>query len=213
MFKAIIFDMDGVIIDSEPLWEKSEKILLRKFDLEYNPVYREKILGLNQIDSAGLLRDTFNLEITVQEIIDERLKILIDLYRNELNLIDGIEKIISDSKKKNLKVGLASSSPMYVVEFVLEFFDIKKYFNTIVSGDCTTNGKPEPDIYLEAASQLEIDPRDCIAVEDSINGVKAAMKAGMYCIAIPDKRIRTDKYQIADLILRDLSEIILDDII
>ena len=103
--------MDGVIIDSEPLWEKSEKILMNNIGIEYNPSYRENIIGLNQSDSACLLRDTFNLKISVPEIIDKRLKILLKLYKKELKLIDGIEKIISEAEMKNLKIGLASSSP------------------------------------------------------------------------------------------------------
>ncbi|MGI9533569.1 MAG: HAD family hydrolase [Thermodesulfobacteriota bacterium] len=213
MFKAIIFDMDGVIINSEPLWEKSEKILMNNFGLAYNSDYRDKILGLNQTDSACLLRDTFNINKTVNEIIDERLKILLRLYEDELTLINGIEKLISDSLKKRLKVGLASSSPMRIIEFVLNKFEIKKYFHSVVSGECTINGKPHPDIYIKASKQLGIDPGECIAVEDSINGTISAKNAGMYCIAIPDTRLLINEYKIADLIVNRLSDIKIDDLI
>ena len=204
--------MDGVIIDSEPLWEKSEKILMNNIGLEYNPVYRDKILGLNQNDSAQLLKDTFNLNRSIQEIIDERLKVLLKLYDSELKLVDGINKVISDSEKKGLKIGLASSSPMRVIDFVLNKFAIRRHFHSVVSGECTANGKPEPDIYLEASRQLGTEPGKCIAVEDSINGVISAKNAGMYCIAVPDPRLDTEKYSRADLIVFQISELRLDDI-
>ncbi|MGI9553740.1 MAG: HAD family hydrolase [Thermodesulfobacteriota bacterium] len=207
MYKAIIFDMDGVIIDSEPLWEKSEKILLNSFGLSYNPVYRDKILGLNQNDSANLLRDTFNLDKTLDEIIDERLKILLRLYKDELKLINGIENLIIDSHDYKLKVGLASSSPMKIINFVLNKFGLNKYFDAVISGECTENGKPHPDIYLEASKQLEVTPSECIAVEDSINGTISAKNAGMYCIAVPDPRLNIKDYQKADLIVKSLTAI------
>ena len=211
MFKAIIFDMDGVVIDSEPLWEKSEKILIGNYGMDYKTDYRDKILGLNQSDSARLMKETFNLELTIQEIIQKRLEILLSLYKNELKLIDGIEKILYESSK-NFKVGLASSSPREIIDFVLDKFEINKYFQSVVSGDCTNNGKPDPDIYLEAAKQLKTKPENCIAIEDSINGVLSAKNAGMYCIAIPDKRLERKKYKMADLIVDNISEIRIDEI-
>ena len=213
IFKAIVFDMDGVIVDSEPLWEKSERIFMHNMGLEYNPLYRDKILGLNQKDSALLLRDTFNLKISIGEIIEERLKILLQLYKNELKLIDGIEKILSESLNENLKVGLASSSPMNIIEFVLNKFEIKKYFHSLVSGECTENGKPDPDIYIEAAKRLGTEPEKCIAVEDSINGVISAKNAGMYCVAVPDKRLPLDGYRLADVIVDNISEISLGNLV
>ncbi|MGI9534635.1 MAG: HAD family hydrolase [Thermodesulfobacteriota bacterium] len=211
MYNAIIFDMDGVIIDSEPLWEQSEKILINNYGMDYKTDYRDKILGLNQSDSARLIRETFNLKLTIQEIIQKRLDILLSLYNKELKLIDGIEKILDESTK-NFKVGLASSSPKNIIEFVLDKFEISKYFQSVVSGDCTKNGKPEPDIYLEAAKQLRTKPENCIVVEDSINGVLAAKNAGMYCIAIPDKKLEREKYEMADLIVDNFFEIRIDEI-
>ena len=157
------------------------------------------------------MKETFNLELTIQEIIQKRLEILLSLYKYELKLIDGIEKILYESSK-NFKVGLASSSPKEIIDFVLDKFEINKYFQSVVSGDCTNNGKPDPDIYLEAAKQLKTKPENCIAIEDSINGVLSAKNAGMYCIAIPDKRLERKKYKMADLIVDNISEIRIDEI-
>ena len=102
---------------------------------------------------------------------------------------------------------------MNVIDFVLNKFGKRKYFHSVVSGECTTNGKPEPDIYLEASRQLDTEPENCIAVEDSINGVISAKNAGMYCIAVPDPRLDIEKYSGADLIVSRISDLRLDDII
>ena len=96
MYKAVVFDMDGVIIDSEPLWEKAEKLFIEGFGMDYNPEYRDKIVGLNQNDSANLIKNSFDLEISVDNIINQRIEILTELYEKELKLIDGILKIINE---------------------------------------------------------------------------------------------------------------------
>ncbi len=199
--------MDGVLIDSEPLWEKTEKILMTRRGIIYKPTYRDKILGLNQKDSAILLKDEFSLKESVNEIIEERIQILLRIYEHELNLMYGVIKLLRELNNMELKIALASSSPMKVINYVLNKFSLNEYFNTVVSGECTENGKPAPDIYFEAASRLKEAPLNCIAIEDSVNGVLSSKNAGMYCIAIPDKRVNIEKYKIADLVLNDISEI------
>ncbi len=207
MIKAVIFDMDGVMIDSEPLWEKTERELLARRDIQYTPTYREKILGLNQNDSGKLLKDTFSLPESVGELVDERLDILIGIYDKELELVKGLRRLLSDLGEKRLSLAVASSSPMRVIEYVLDRFSLHKYFEAVVSGECTENGKPHPDIYIHAAKELCVLPTECVAIEDSINGVRSAKAAGMKCIAIPDKRIDPGKFTAADHILNNLLSI------
>lgn len=213
MSKAVIFDMDGVIIKSEPLWEKTEKILLKSKDIEYTPIYRDRIVGLNQNDSAKLLIDTFNLKDSISTIIQQRIQILLKIYKNELNLTKGLENLLIQIKNKKVLIGLASSSPIEVIQYVLEKFSIYKYFDTVVSGECTKKGKPNPDIYLLTAKNLKVKPEQCLVIEDSINGVKSAKSAGMYCIAIPEKRFKINEFAIADKIINNLEEIELDKIL
>ncbi len=207
MIKAVIFDMDGVMIDSEPLWEKTERILLAKRGIDYNPTYRDKIVGLNQNDSGRLMKETFNLIETVEEIIAERIEILLDLYEKELELMPGLLPILKGLKESEFLLALASSSPIRVINFVLDKFSLRKFFSVVVSGDFIELGKPHPDIYIYTAKRLGIEPRECVVIEDSINGVKAAKGAGMICIAVPDKRLEQREFQIADLVVDSLGMI------
>lgn len=207
MIKAVIFDMDGVMIDSEPLWEKTEHILLGRRDIKYTPDYRDKIVGLNQNDSGKLLIDTFGLNEKVEDIINERVEILTEIYEQELEVVAELIPLLDELQEHNFDLAVASSSPMRLINFVLDMFSLHKYFPIVVSGECTDDGKPHPAIYLHTAEQLEVNPSECVAIEDSINGVKSAKAAGMYCIAVPDKRLSQDKFQNADLIIPSLNRI------
>ena len=209
--------MDGVIIDSEPLWEKSESIMLKQKGFEgnenYRKEYRKKIMGLNQKDSVKLLKETFGLDESPEEILHTRLGILLELYEKELELSDGIPEILQIlSTEKHIKTALASGSPMKVIELVLRKFSLSDTFRIRVSGDCVENGKPHPDIYLETARRLGVNPGECVAIEDSINGIVSAKEAGMRCIAVPDPRIAKEDYPQADIFRKSVSEIRLEDI-
>ena len=212
MIKAVIFDMDGVMIDSEPLWEKTERILLARRDIEYSPTYRDQIVGLNQNDSGKLLINTFELEETVEDIISERVEILTAIYEEELEVVLDLIPLLDNLRDSKFKLAVASSSPLRVINFVLDMFSLQEYFPVVVSGECTENGKPHPDIYLHTAKRLEVEPSECVAIEDSINGVKSAKAAGMYCIAVPDKRLSQMEFQNADIIVPNLNRINSDSI-
>lgn len=204
MIKAVIFDMDGVMIDSEPLWEKTEKVMMAKKGLIYNPAYREKIVGLGQKESAILLKETFSMNEDIEEIINERISVLLDIYDKELYLVRGLIELLDSVSKSSMKVALASSSPPKVIKFVLGKFDLDKYFDLVVSGDMVEHGKPSPDIYNYTAESLGLECDECVVIEDSINGVISAKSAGMYCIAIPDKRLNPDGFKKADIIMSNL---------
>ncbi len=207
MSKAVIFDMDGVMIESEPLWEKTERILLRRRNIDYNPTYRDKIVGLNQKDSARLLKETFGLPETVEEIIAERVGILISLYEKELELVPDLIPLLEGLKRKDFLLALASSSPLRVINFVLDRFSLHEFFSVVISGDSVELGKPHPDIYLLTAKKLGVEPKECVVIEDSINGIKSAKNARMTCIAVPDKRLNQEEFQTADLIVDSLDKI------
>ena len=215
MIKAVIFDMDGVMIDSEPLWEKAERILLARRGIDYNPTYRDKIVGLNQKDSGKLLKETFNLPETIEELLAERINLIVRIYEEELELIPSLKTILKELKKSGFLLALASSSPLRVINLVLNRFSLNEFFSVVVSGESVEFGKPHPDIYLITAKKLgacpeqglRIEPNECVVIEDSINGVKSAKSAGILCIAVPDKRLNQKGFQIANLVVDGLDKI------
>jgi len=207
MIRAVIFDMDGVMIDSEPLWEKAERILLARRGIDYNPTYRDKIVGLNQKDSGRLLKETFNLPETIEELLAERINLIVRIYEEELELIPSLKTILKELKKSGFLLALASSSPLRVINLVLNRFSLNQFFSVVVSGESVEFGKPHPDIYLYTAKKLGVEPEECVVIEDSINGVKSAKSAGMLCIAIPDKRLNQKEFQLADLVIDRLDKI------
>ncbi len=210
MVRAVIFDMDGVMIDSEPLWEKTERILLGRRGIDYNPDYRDKIVGLNQNDSGRLLKNTFNLPETVEELLEERSEILLSLYEKELELTPRLLPLLRELKQNGFLLALASSSPYKIIKFVLNKFSLDRFFRVVVSGDFVQLGKPNPDIYLHTAKELGVAPAKCVVIEDSINGLRSAKAAGMLCIAVPDKRLNQSEFHIADLIVDSLEEVNID---
>jgi len=212
MKKVVIFDMDGVMIDSEPLWDKTETILLSRRGIDYNPSYRDKIIGLNQNDSGKLLKETFKLEETVKELLDERISILLQLYERELKPMQGLLPLLNVLEESGFLLAVASSSPYRVIRFVLDKLALSNFFRVVISGDFVELGKPKPDIYLLAAKELGVNPAECIVIEDSINGLKSAKAAGMLCIAVPDKRLNQKEFGVADLVFEKLEEINLTEV-
>ncbi len=206
-FKAVIFDMDGVLIDSEPLWEETEIKLLKSKGIDYDPFFRDKVIGLSQIDSSKAIIREFGVDCSPGELISRRMEILLQIYEKKLTMFDGAKPLVEKLKNRGLKIALASSSPMRVIDYVLEKFSIRALFNTVVSGDCVPSGKPAPDIYLLAAEKIGALPSECVAVEDSARGAMSAVSAGMFCVAVPDKRLKAEEFEICDAVCGNIREV------
>ena len=170
----------------------------------HNLLIEKKLLDWGKRNLQYFLKKTFSLSEDIEEIINERISVLLDIYDRELSLVRGLTELLDSVSKSSLKVALASSSPLKVIEFVLSKFDLNKYFDLVVSGDMVEHGKPSPDIYNYTAERLGLECDECVVIEDSINGVISAKSAGMYCIAIPDKRLNPDGFKKADIIISNL---------
>ena len=182
--EAVLFDMDGVIIDSEPLWTEAERQLLARRELRYSPELKALLMGRESREAVGLLMEHYNLKERLEDVIEERQQLIAGLFRDSLQPIPHVVRLIQAIVDWGFKTALVSSSPKSLVALVLEKLTISELFDLIMSGDQVARGKPAPDIYLTAARELCVAAENCLVVEDAPNGVAAAKAAGMCCLAI-----------------------------
>lgn len=189
-FKAVLFDMDGILINSELYWTKIENQFAKKYGLNYNQGYRRQIMGLSEIELAQIMRQKFKVKKSVKQIMAERNKMALIIYQKWAQPLPGALSLIKKVKQRDLRTALVSSSPWAWINPILRRFKLKKYLDQIISAEDMKDkrGKPHPAIYLFAARRLKVKPKDCLVFEDSINGIKAAKAARMFCIAVPDRR-------------------------
>src|SRR5690554_3719398 len=211
MIKAFIFDMDGVIVDSEPLHFEVNRRIMRDFGLEFSDEFFHAYVGITNEQMWADLIERYSLNTTIEELQKKDFLLKKEVFR-DLQPIKGIPELLTNLKKDGIATGLASSSEREFIEMVLEKLQIRGYFQAIVSGEEVERSKPEPEIFLRAAKLLNVEPADCLVLEDSKHGVEAAKRAGMKCIGYqnpnsgPQDLSRADKivYTLENLDYRDL---------
>jgi beta-phosphoglucomutase-like phosphatase (HAD superfamily) len=216
MLKAVIFDLDGVIINSEHLYHKVNKITFKKLNINVSDEEYEKLIGKTGKDVWSSIKKKYNLSHTVEELIKFENDGFIDLImsdKDNIKPIKGIIELIKDIDNHNIPMGLASSSIRRSIEAVINLFDIKKYFKTIITGEDVSNGKPNPEIFLKTANLLKVKPEKCIVIEDSYNGVKASKEANMMCLGYKNPSSGNQDLSLADFVTEDFSEISYDKLI
>ncbi len=208
--KAVIFDMDGVLIDSEPLWRKamiegfaSIGVLITEEDCKKTTGNRLKEVVEYWFEKLDIL------DVLPTDIEHRIINTLVKLIKNEGKAISGVIEVINFCNNKNIKIGLATSSSNHLMEAVLEKLNLKNTFKSSISAENMEYGKPHPEVFLICASQLQISPLECIVIEDSINGVIAAKAAFMSVIALPEhENINNHKFSIADYKLNNMQEVL-----
>jgi beta-phosphoglucomutase-like phosphatase (HAD superfamily) len=204
MLKAIIFDMDGVIFDSELIHTSIEVNLFNKLGIYLSKEKHNEYVGTTSYYMWNDLKAKYRLTTIVNELVEnERNEFYKYLCDNNIvgAIIDGVGELIVNIFNSNLKLAVASSSPINVIEKVMNIFDLDGYFNTLVTGDYVTESKPKPDIFLYAAEKLGVKPEECLVIEDSHNGVIGAKAAGMKCIGYINKNSGNQNLLNADLIV------------
>jgi HAD superfamily hydrolase (TIGR01509 family) len=215
MIEAVIFDMDGVLIDSEPLWKIAEKKAFAKVDISLTTEMCNLTMGyrVNEVVDYWYERSPWS-GIPKIEVEHDIVNILIEEVRNQGKAMAGVEYALKSIQAAGLKIALASSSSSKIINVVVDQLGIRPYFEVIQSAENEEYGKPHPAVFLVAASKLGVSPTHCLVIEDSVNGVIAAKAARMKVIAIPDKELAGDKrFAIADLMMPSLNELRINELI
>lgn len=206
--KAVIFDMDGVLIDSEPLWKIAEVEGFGKVGLDLTYTDCEETVGLRIDEVVRLWHKKVGWENkSIEEVSEDIVDILIREIQTQGKALAGVYESLELLKSSDYKIGLATSSAQRIVDTVLQKLDIAHYFDATHSAEFELLGKPHPGVFLSCADQLNVHANDCLVIEDSFNGVVAARAARMKVVAIPEKSHQPDqRLIIADQILDSLHE-------
>lgn len=208
-YKAVIFDMDGVIFDSERLVLEGWQEIAAKYGIKGIEEVLPRCLGVNAQATREIFREYYGQDFPYDEYKKEASALFHSRYGNgKLPLKPGVKEILSYLKENGYLVGLASSTRQAIVEQEIRDAGLMPYFDNLVCGDMLKRSKPEPDIYLKACENLDVEPRMAVAVEDSYNGIRSAKRAGMVPVMVPDM-VQPDEEMrsLAHKICKDLFEV------
>jgi HAD superfamily hydrolase (TIGR01509 family) len=208
MIVAAVFDLDGVLIDSEHVWDEVREALARERGGRWHPDAQADMMGMSSVEWSRYMHDVIGLPEPPEEINEEVVERMLARYRRSLPLLDGAVEAV-ERLARDFRLAVASSSNRPLIEAVLEAAGIAGLFEVTVSSEEVARGKPAPDVYLEAARRLALEPAECAAVEDSSNGIRSAHAAGMRVVAIPNTRYPPpeDALALADVTLDSLHDL------
>jgi HAD superfamily hydrolase (TIGR01509 family) len=204
---AVIFDMDGVIVDSEIHWKTTEGFFLQSLIPTWSEQDQDRIIGLGVLDLYALLTNTYHLQKTKEQFLEIYQEMANEIYGQKVSLMEGFAALLNALSNKNIPIALASSSPTSWIDIMLDRFSLRDTFKVVVSADeLAGQGKPSPAIYLLTAARLGIRPNRCIAIEDSQNGILSAKNAEMYCVGFRNGFNDEQDLSRADAIIHHFAE-------
>ena len=206
--RAVIFDLDGVLVDSEQVWDAARRRLTQDSGGRWSESATQDMMGMSSIEWSRYMHEELGVKMPPEEISAAVVKRMEGLYREHLPLIPGAREAV-ERVAARWPLGLASSANRPVIEVVLELSDLGGFFETTVSSEEVARGKPAPDVYLEAAQRLRVDPALCAAVEDSSSGILSAHAAGMRVVTIPNRTFPPSEEALsaADAVIASLQEL------
>jgi len=208
-FYAVIFDLDGVLADSEPWWNQIDAKLLAEHGVSYCGEYHRNVLGVSYRLAIEFYKNVFHISASVEELMGRRGEIATDFFANRVGLFPSAKTTLEQLREMKLHLAVATSSVSASARPLLDRTGIRSLFSVVVTGDEVQQGKPHPDIYLRAAKELGISPEACLVIEDALAGIAAGKAANMRVAAIPDRRfVDPREYEKeANYVLGRLSEI------
>ena len=208
MTDAVVFDLDGVLLDSEQVWDEVREQLVRERGARWHEGAQREMMGMSSVEWSRYMHDELGVPDPPETISAEVVRRMEERYRTRLPLIDGAREAV-ERLAARWPLGLASSSNREVIDLVLDVSGLAQFFRVTVSSEEVARGKPAPDVYLEAARRLEVPPERCVAIEDSENGIRSGKAAGMRVVAIPNPHFRPteEALALADVTLDSLAEL------
>ena len=208
-FYAVIFDLDGVLADSEPWWNQIDAKLLAEHGVSYRGEYHRNVLGVSYRLAVEFYKNAFHISASVKELMRRRGEIATDFFANRVDLFPSAKRTLEQLREMKLHLAVATSSVSASARPLLDRTGIRSLFSVVVTGDEVQQGKPHPDIYLRAARKLGISSEACLVIEDALAGIAAGKAANMRVAAIPDRRfVDPREYEKeANYVLGRLSEI------
>lgn len=206
---AVIFDMDGSLVDSMWIWKSIDAEYLGRYGIPLPETLQSEIEGMSFSETAAYFKEHFLIPDSLEEIQADWNRMAWDKYMYEVPLKQGIPEFLKGCKENGIKLGIATSNSRELVEALAGVHNLRKYFTSIVTGCDVDRGKPFPDIYLKVAKQLEVSPDRCLVFEDIVPGILAGRNAGMHVCAVEDAYSidsRDKKRQLADYYIEDYRE-------
>jgi HAD superfamily hydrolase (TIGR01509 family) len=182
--RAVLFDLDGVLVDSESFSSEASDRILAEVGIAQTPQEKKLVFGRRTIDNYKAAIDARGLKLDPAILVDRKNKLFASLIRGKLKPLPGVLELLGELRDAGLKVAVVSSSPLERVNVSLEEVGLILEFDLVVSGDCCDKGKPDPEPFLFAADRLKVKPRDCVVLEDAEAGVAAGKAAGMKVVAV-----------------------------
>ncbi|MGN9774639.1 HAD family hydrolase [Micromonospora sp. H33] len=208
MADAVIFDLDGVIVDSEPVWEEVRRAYVAAHGGTWQPDTQRRLMGMSTGEWSRYLSGELGVDRTPEQVATEVVEEMTRRYAERVPLIDGADQVVRRMAGR-WPLGLASSSPTRLIAAALAATGLTDVFGATLSTEETAQGKPAPDVYLAVAERLGVDPVRCVAVEDSSNGVRSAAAAGMAVVAVPHGAypLDPDAERLAAVVLGSVGEL------
>ncbi|WP_203256783.1 HAD family hydrolase [Hyunsoonleella ulvae] len=215
MLKAVIFDMDGVIIDSEPMHRKAYHDMFKDIGIDVSTELYESFTGQSTINICKKLCDYFNLNESPEALVALKRKHYKQFFDtdSDLDLIDGVLDLIKNYHNNGLTLVLGSSASMSGINMIFNRFDLNQYFKAKLSGADLKQSKPHPEIFVKAAEASGFDATECMVIEDSTNGIQAAKSAGIYCVGYDSFHSKNQDYSNADKVISDFKAIYFEKIV
>lgn len=203
--KAVIFDLDGTLVDSEPLYFESDRKLLSKFpQIPFDEEFKDKYVGIGARDMLTELKKIYGFPDEISDLLLEKNRLYMELARKRTRLFPEMKILLEKLKDSGFKLAVASGSSLPVIREILDLAKISKYFDCLTSAEEVPKGKPDPAVFLKTAQRLDVNPQECVVLEDSWPGLEAAQAASMPCIAIPTLTEDTHhRFEKADLLFKE----------